>query len=82
MRTLLKTSLISELNDVVILEALSAPEALEKFKEQKFEVIICGMQFKQTNGIALFKELKNEEMNKDTPFIIVTSQVRKKISGS
>ncbi len=73
LRTLLKTYLISVLNDVVIIEAPSAAEALEKFKEQKFEVIICGMQFKQANGIALFKELKNEEINKDTPFIIVTS---------
>ncbi|OHB71471.1 MAG: hypothetical protein A2W17_08580 [Planctomycetes bacterium RBG_16_41_13] len=73
LRTLLKTYLISELNDVVIIEAPSASEALEKFKEQKFEVIICGMQFKQADGIALFKELKKEEMNKETPFIIVTS---------
>jgi hypothetical protein len=41
LRTLLKTYLIDELNDVVIIEAPSASEALEKFKEQKFEVIIC-----------------------------------------
>ncbi|MBE7546343.1 MAG: response regulator [Planctomycetia bacterium] len=73
LRTLLKTCLISELNDVVIIEAPSASEALEKFKEQKFEVIICCMQVKQANGIDLFKELKKEEINKDTPFIIVTS---------
>lgn len=73
LRTLLKTYLISELNDVVAIEASSASEALEKFKLQRFEAILCGMQFKKTDGVNLFKDLKKEDINKDTPFIIVTS---------
>ncbi|MBM4056079.1 MAG: response regulator [Planctomycetes bacterium] len=73
LRTLLKTYLISELNDVVVIEALTAAEALENFKEQKFEAILCGMQFKKTDGVHIFKELRKEETNKDTPFIIITS---------
>lgn len=73
LRTVLKTYLISELNDVIIFESSSASDAIKNIKDHKYEVVICGKQLKEMDGTGLYKELKSSEVNKDTPLVIVTS---------
>ena len=71
--SILKTYVISELNDAVVVEASSAAEGIEKLKESEFDVVVCGKTFREMDGISIYKEMCECENNKETPFVIITS---------
>lgn len=72
-RNMLKTYILSELNDVLVTEATSALEALQKLQEKKFEVVICSKQTLAMEGTSLLKKMCTSATNQETPFIVVTS---------
>ncbi len=72
-RRLLKTYIVSELDDAVIFEVETAAEALEKLQDKKFEVILCGKVANEIGQTFLHKKMEEISLNKETPVIILTS---------
>jgi len=46
--------------------------ALEKLKENAFDLVIADWNMKEMSGVELFKEMKKNESLKTVPFILVT----------
>ena len=72
-RNRLKSYILSELDDIAISEVSSSQEAIQKCREQKFELVLCGKELSDLNGLALFKKIQTPPINKEVAFILVTS---------
>lgn len=73
MRLLLKKYILSELTDIQIFEAVSAGEGLKKLELDKFDVVVCGNKMHEGDGPAIYKKMLEFPANRETPFIILTS---------
>ncbi|HHT9108224.1 MAG TPA: response regulator [Candidatus Wunengus sp. YC64] len=72
-RSRLKSYILSELDDITISEVSSSQEAIQKCREQKFELVLCGKELPDLNGLALYKKIQTLPINKEVSFILVTS---------
>ena len=72
-RNRLKSYILSELDDITISEVSSSQEAIQKCREQKFELVLCGQELPDLNGLALYKKIQTLPINKEVGVIIVTS---------
>ncbi len=52
----------------------SAPEALEKLRENKYDVILCDWKMPEMDGIDLLNAMRQEPELQKIPFIMVTSE--------
>jgi len=68
----LKSYILSELEATNISEASSSQEALRKLQGQKFDLIVCGKELPDLNGLALYKKIQTLSANNELPFVLVT----------
>ena len=45
----------------------------KKCQEQKFELVLCGKELPDLNGLALYKKIQTPPINKEVAFILVTT---------
>jgi len=67
---------LKRLNQKDIVKALNGVEAVEKYKENKFDLIITDWNMPEMNGYDLVKYIRS--INKDIPIIMVTTEGGKK----
>ena len=72
-RNCLESYILSELDDIAISEVSSSREAIQTCQEQKFELVLCGKELPDLNGLALYKKIQTLPINKEVAFILVTS---------
>ncbi len=72
-RNCLESYILSELDDIDISEVSSSQKAIQKCQEQKFELVLCGKELPDLNGLALYKKIQTLPINKEVAFILVTS---------
>ena len=46
---------------------------IQKCQEQKFELVLCGKELPDLNGLALYKKIQTPPINKEVAFILVTT---------
>lgn len=75
-KTMLKIigNLLKQLGFVHIEEALDGGAALEKLKQEKFDLVISDWNMEPMNGLDLLKHVRNDDQLKDLPFIMVTAE--------
>ncbi|MDH5445146.1 MAG: response regulator [Gammaproteobacteria bacterium] len=71
-RRALKTTLLKA-GVTGIEEAKNGAEAIERLKEQQFDLIICDWEMPLVTGLETLRFVRKDEKHKDTPFIMVTS---------
>ena len=56
-----------------ITEAKNGKEAIERLKEESFDLIICDWEMPEASGIETLRFARSDEKHRNTPFIMVTS---------
>jgi CheY-like chemotaxis protein len=72
-RNIIRNHLMAELEDVVTDFASSASEVFAKIQQTVFDVVICGNEMKEADGISICQAMHQGGINKDTPFMIITA---------
>ena len=62
-----------EVAGYVVYEATDAQEAIEKAKQEKFDLILMDIQLPGMDGLSATKIIKEESVNKDTPIVALTA---------
>lgn len=70
-----KTKLTQEGFDVI--EAINGAEALKKLKETKPDLVLLDIVMPYMDGLEVLKNMKNDEMAKDIPVILLTNLSQK-----
>lgn len=52
----------------------SGKAALQKLREQKFNLIICDWMMPDIHGIEVLREVRSDEKLKDIPFVLLTAE--------
>jgi CheY-like chemotaxis protein len=73
MRRIVSRYALAEFDNLEVESAASAQEALESLRHDKFDVVISAMEMEGLNGLGLYHEMRSGSLNKETPFIIMTS---------
>jgi len=73
MRRIVYRNVLAEFDDVEVETAASAQEGLEFLGQSKFDVVISAMEMEGLDGIGLYQEMRKGSLNRETPFIIITS---------
>ncbi len=55
-------------------EAIDGSSALQKLREQNFDLIISDWNMEPMSGLQLLKEVRADVKMKDTPFIMITAE--------
>lgn len=79
MRMLLKKFILSELNDICISEAGSAEEGIALFEQRRFHLVISANEMEKADGGEMFKKSRRTTLNRETPFIVLTSSQKKEV---
>ena len=66
-----------EVAGYVVYEATDADEAIQKAREDKFDVILMDIQLPGMDGLTATKIIKEDSMNKNTPIVILTAYAMK-----
>lgn len=72
-RSLLKSFIHSELDDISVFEACSSKEAVQKCQEQRYEILVCSKELPDASGLAFYKKIQAMPDQKDISVIFVTS---------
>ncbi len=80
-RTLLRRYLLSELNDVFIFEADSSNAAIRCLYKEEYEAVVCANQMQDFDGPEIQAKAHRTPLNKNTPFIIITSSDKSEVVG-
>lgn len=72
----IKRYLLSELTDIDLTEAQRAEDGNELIHEKAFDVIICGKEIKEIDGLELFERARASSVNGKAPFVLITSDSR------
>lgn len=72
-RQYLKRLILSEYDDVIVSEAASGEEALEKLKHHRFEAVLCAKEMVDISGADMLKRARDVASNPEMPILIVTS---------
>ena len=62
-RKVIRRYLLSELTDIDLIEADSAATGNEKFHEMEFDVILCGKEITDMDGLELHEKLRSTDIN-------------------
>lgn len=80
MRTMLKSVLLHA-GFRNLIEAESGQSALEKLKNEKFDLMICDWDMPRMSGIEVLETIRADESLQKIPFIMVTANAdREKVS--
>ncbi|MFH0803357.1 MAG: response regulator [bacterium] len=66
-----------EVAGYVIDEATDAQQAIERARQEKFDLILMDIQLPGMDGLAATKIIKEESANKDTPIVALTAYAMK-----
>jgi DNA-binding response OmpR family regulator len=72
-RNRLKYYVLTEFDSVAVSEGASGEEAVQKCKEQRFEVVLCGKEISGVSGIALYKKMQALAIIPEGSFIFLTA---------
>lgn len=72
-RKIISVSLKNEEN-IVLHEASSGLEALDKLTEEEFDLIFTDINMPNMDGLEFIKRCKEDEMFKDIPIIVITTE--------
>ena len=72
-RNLIRRYILSEFNDIQILDCRSGDDACRLIYQSKFDLIFSGFQLSGTTAVDMFKLVRVAPHNKTTPFIVITS---------
>ncbi|MCP4148553.1 MAG: response regulator [bacterium] len=81
LRMVLKKVLLAEMADIEMKEASKAIEVPIYLRKEKFDIVIAGNDIIDLCGIDIYKKMKNEAVNKDTPLILLTEHLTDKQTG-
>ncbi|MBI5186751.1 MAG: response regulator [Nitrospinae bacterium] len=79
LRNLLKGYISTEVPDVLTMDVSSTQEALQRLKEEKFDLAICGNKMQGMDGPALYQKIREFPLNTDTPFLVLTSSLSEEV---
>jgi two-component system chemotaxis response regulator CheY len=68
--------LLSELTDIDLTEAHSSEDGSELIHDREFDVIICGKEIEDLDGLELFERARASSTNGNAPFVLITSDSR------
>jgi len=66
-----------EVAGYVVYEATDANEAIQKAREEKFDIILMDIQLPGMDGLTATKIIKEDSINKDTPIVALTAYAMK-----
>jgi len=66
-----------EVAGYVVYEATDANEAIQKAREDKFDIILMDIQLPGMDGLAATRIIKEDSLNKDTPIVALTAYAMK-----
>jgi two-component system cell cycle response regulator DivK len=69
--------IILEANNYEVIEATTGEEALRYLQNTKPDLILLDIQLPHMDGLALTREIRNQEENKKIPIIAVTAYAMK-----
>ncbi len=72
---------ILSLEDYKVDTAVDGIDALEKIKNQKYDVIVSDIKMPRMDGCVLIENVRRQELNKDTPIIVVSSVYESEIKN-
>ncbi len=72
-RKIISVSLKNE-KRVVLYEASSGLDALDKLMEEQFDLIFTDINMPNMDGLEFIKRCKEDEMYKDIPIIVITTE--------
>lgn len=70
-------NLLKQLGFENVEEASDGSEALNKMREQKFDLVISDWNMEPMTGIQLLREVRGDDDLKNTPFIMITAESKK-----
>lgn len=73
MRRILARSIEGELGDVDVSEAFTPGEGIEQLHDKKYNVVVCGNEMTDIDGIAVHTAMRSGQRNRNTPFLLMTA---------
>jgi len=74
MRTIIRTTIQSNLSDVVVLESNDGQEAVAQIKKEKCDLILSSWELPVLDGVELFWKIREIPGRQDIPFVLFTSK--------
>jgi CheY-like chemotaxis protein len=74
MRTIIRTTIQSNLSDVVVLETNDGQEAVAQIKKEKCDLILSSWELPVLDGVELFWKIREIPERKNIPFVLLTSK--------
>jgi len=74
MRTIIRTTIQSNLSDVVVLETKDGQEAVAQIKKEKYDLILSSWEMPVMNGVELFWKIREIPERQNIPFVLLTSK--------
>ena len=71
-RQILARTLREELHNILVTEAESGEEALEKLEQQSFNLVTTSLMLSDMDGLALTRQIRNSTKHHYTPLIVVS----------
>ncbi len=72
-RKITQDYILTELSDAIAELASSPLEAVQMVDQRKYDIVLCGMEMAEMDGIEVYRHMLASNSNRDTPFIIMTS---------
>ncbi|MCJ7600636.1 MAG: response regulator [Desulfobulbaceae bacterium] len=74
MRTIIRTTIQSNLSDVVVLETHDGQEAVAQIKKEKCDLILSSWELPVLDGVELFWKIREIPGRQNIPFVLLTSK--------
>ena len=68
----IKSCLQISFPDCIIVEAASGQSALEKIKDEPFDIVLCDWQLPDINGVEILEWVRVASDTKNMPFMMIT----------
>ena len=65
---------LQRIADVICVEAADGGEALRKFEQQDFDVVLTDLNMPVLDGLKLIAHIRGEPANADVPIIVITTE--------
>ena len=65
---------LQRLTEVVCVEAQDGAEALKKFSQGKFDIVLTDINMPVLDGLKLISHLRSDEANLNIPIVVITTE--------
>lgn len=65
---------LQRLTEVVCVEAQDGAEALKKFSQGKFDIVLTDINMPVLDGLKLISHLRSDETNNHVPIVVITTE--------